>query len=155
VFSIPYYRPKQITILLELFFSSIQERPSCRWFSCWQRWTLHLNGYSTQGTNKLQRLSIWRALQLPVTEAEKPTSVYFGSWLRLNDAVIPYLGLEFSDFLLVPLTMSILYLLKTASQSRGGIEISILHQNPSSRGITVLNIKYSGLFCTVIKHGYH
>jgi hypothetical protein len=65
-------------------------------------------------------------------DADKPTSFYAGTWIRLNDAIIPYLGLEFSDF---RLGMSYDYntsSLKTASLNRGGIEISLIYINRPS-----------------------
>ena len=64
--------------------------------------------------------------------AEKPTSLYAGAWIRLNDAIIPYLGLEFGD---LRLGMSYDYntsALKTASLNRGGIEISLIYVNRPS-----------------------
>ena len=56
-----------------------------------------------------------------------PTNFYAGSWLRLKDAIMPYVGLEFSDF-----RLGISYdvntsSLKSASQSRGGIEVSLIY----------------------------
>lgn len=57
----------------------------------------------------------------------KPASFYAGAWMRLNDAIIPYLGLEFNNF-----RVGITYdynssSLKTASQNRGGIELSLIY----------------------------
>ena len=98
--------------------------------------TLHLSGlYSLQA--QASEAVLGAALQLPVTEGEKATSVYFGSWIRLNDAVIPYLGLEFSDFRLGATYDVNTSSLKTASQSRGGIEISLIYikKSPGSRGL--------------------
>ncbi|MEJ7679444.1 MAG: PorP/SprF family type IX secretion system membrane protein [Segetibacter sp.] len=98
--------------------------------------TLHLSGlYSIQA--QASEAVLGGALQLPVIEEEKPTSVYFGSWLRLNDAVIPYLGLEFSDFRLGVTYDVNTSSLKTASQSRGGIEISLIYikKSPGNRGL--------------------
>ncbi|MBS1599327.1 MAG: PorP/SprF family type IX secretion system membrane protein [Bacteroidetes bacterium] len=59
-----------------------------------------------------------------------PINFYAGAWLRfsnLTDAVIPYIGLDFSNF-----TLGLSYdvnvsSLKTASQSMGGIEISLIY----------------------------
>ncbi len=98
--------------------------------------TVHLSGlYSTQA--QASEAVLGGALQLPVIEGEKPTSVYFGSWLRLNDAVIPYIGLEFSDFRLGVTYDVNTSSLKTASQSRGGIEMSLIYikKTPGSRGL--------------------
>lgn len=98
--------------------------------------TLHLSSlYSTQA--KASEAVLGGALQLPVKEGEKTTSIYFGSWLRLNDALIPYIGLEFSDFRLGATYDVNTSSLKTASQSRGGIEISLIYikKSPGSRGL--------------------
>ncbi len=114
------------------------------------RTTFHAGGYFPAGTTGTLHLSglysiqagaseavLGAALQLPVTEGDKPASVYFGSWLRLNDAVIPYLGLEFSDFRLGATYDVNTSSLKTASQSRGGIEISLIYikKSPGSKGL--------------------
>jgi len=60
-------------------------------------------------------------------EVEKPTSLYVGSWMRFNDAIIPYLGLEFDDFRLGVTYDVNTSSLKTASQKQGGIEISLIY----------------------------
>jgi type IX secretion system PorP/SprF family membrane protein len=100
--------------------------------------TFHFSGlYSTQGG--ASETVLGGSVQFPVSEegAEKPTSFYAGAWMRLNDALIPYMGLEYSDFRL-GITYDInVSSLKTASQGRGGIEISLIYVNrPSgSKGI--------------------
>lgn len=98
--------------------------------------TLHLSGLYSNQAGASEAL-LGGALQLPVGEGEKPTSVYFGSWVRLGDAVIPYIGLEFSDFRLGTTYDVNTSSLKTASQSRGGIEISLIYikKTPGSRGV--------------------
>ncbi len=105
------------------------------------RTTFHGGGYFPLGTNSTLHISALQmfqggasetmlggAIQLSATpDAAKPTSFYFGSWMRFNDAIIPYLGLEFDDF---RLGFSYDYnssSLKTASQNRGGIEISLIY----------------------------
>lgn len=114
------------------------------------RTTFHAGGYFPAGDVGTIHLSalhsiqagasetvIGGAIQLPVSEGEKPASVYFGTWLRLNDALIPYLGLEFSDFRLGATYDVNTSSLKSASQSRGGIEISLIYtrKQPGSRNI--------------------
>lgn len=70
-------------------------------------------------------------------DEETPTNVYLGTWYRLNDAVIPYMGLEFAEW-----HFGVTYdvntsSLKAASNSRGGIEISAIyirkHSDPSMK----------------------
>ncbi len=59
--------------------------------------------------------------------SDNPVSFYAGSWIRLGDALIPYVGLEYSSFRF-GLTYDInISDLKTASQSRGGVEISLIY----------------------------
>ncbi len=56
-----------------------------------------------------------------------PTNVYVGSWYRFNDAIIPYVGLEFGEW-----HFGVTYdvntsSLKPGSNSRGGIEVSMIY----------------------------
>ncbi|UEG51253.1 PorP/SprF family type IX secretion system membrane protein [Ferruginibacter lapsinanis] len=66
---------------------------------------------------------------------ENPTNVYAGAWIRLNDAIIPYVGLEFNS-----LRIGVSYdvntsSLKAATASRGGSEISLIYiQQKAERG---------------------
>ncbi len=70
-------------------------------------------------------------------DIESPTNVYFGSWVRFNnvtDALIPYVGIDYGSF-----TMGLSYdinisSLKTASQSQGGVEISLVYIKKSTNG---------------------
>lgn len=61
---------------------------------------------------------------------ENPTNFYAGVWSRFNnvsDAIIPYVGLEFGGFR-VGATYDInISSLKPATQSRGGMEISLIY----------------------------
>lgn len=69
--------------------------------------------------------------------AEEPSNVYGGMWYRFNDAVIPYLGLEFSGFRLGVSYDINVSSLKSGSQSRGGMELSIIYvkRPPGFKGI--------------------
>jgi type IX secretion system PorP/SprF family membrane protein len=58
---------------------------------------------------------------------EVPTNIYLGGWYRLGDALLPYAGIEFGEFLLGATYDVNISKLKTASQSRGGIEISLIY----------------------------
>ncbi len=97
--------------------------------------TLHLNAlYSTQGGASETLLG--GAFQMGVgdTQIDKPTSVYAGGWTRLGDAVIPFVGLEFSD-LRIGFSYDInISDLRTASQSRGGLELSLVYTHNSVGG---------------------
>ena len=58
---------------------------------------------------------------------ENPINVYLGSWYRFNDAVIPYIGLEFSSILIGASYDANTSSLKPASNTRGGMEISLIY----------------------------
>lgn len=73
-------------------------------------------------------------------DQDNPTTFYAGLWSRfnnVNDALIPYLGLEFGGFRLGASYDVNISSLKTASQSRGGIEISLIYikRPPGHKGI--------------------
>lgn len=97
--------------------------------------TLHSSGiYQLQ--NKASETTLGAALSAPISEDDiNPSNVYAGLWMRLKDALIPYIGLEFSG-----IRIGISYDintsgLKTASQSRGGMELSLSYiQRPSEGG---------------------
>jgi type IX secretion system PorP/SprF family membrane protein len=68
------------------------------------------------------------AFALNVNQDEaNPTNVYVGSWYRFNDAVIPYIGLEFGDFHIGASYDVNTSSLKPASNVRGGAEISLIY----------------------------
>ena len=60
-------------------------------------------------------------------DPENATSVYAGLWMRLNDALIPYLGLEFGNLRLGATYDYNTSSLKAGSQSRGGMELSLIY----------------------------
>jgi hypothetical protein len=63
-------------------------------------------------------------------DEENPMNFFAGAWTRynnVNDAIIPYIGLEFSGFRFGASYDVNVSSLKTASQSRGGIEISLIY----------------------------
>jgi type IX secretion system PorP/SprF family membrane protein len=60
-------------------------------------------------------------------DEENPTNVYLGMWYRLKDAVIPYMGLEFGEWHFGASYDVNTSSLKAASQSRGGVEISLIY----------------------------
>jgi type IX secretion system PorP/SprF family membrane protein len=107
------------------------------YFPVGQTGTLHLSGlYSSQG--KASEALIGGAYQFLVSEqTDKPTSFYVGSWMRFNDAIIPYVGLEFGSFRLGATYDVNTSNLKSASNSRGGMEISLIYikKDPESTGV--------------------
>jgi type IX secretion system PorP/SprF family membrane protein len=85
--------------------------------------------YNRQAT--ASELVFGGALELNAsTEADKIVNVYFGAWTRINnvgDAIIPYVGMDYGSF-----NLGISYDVnvsgfKVASQSQGGIEISLIY----------------------------
>ena len=111
------------------------------------RTTFHGGGYFPLSPNATLHMSALHMIQGGATETmaggalqltanpdmQKPTSIYLGSWVRLNDAIIPYLGLEFDDFRFGASYDYNTSALKTASQNRGGIEISLIYiRRPST-----------------------
>jgi len=85
--------------------------------------------FSSQSTAK--EFVAGGALQINANNDEKsPMNVYIGSWARfsnVNDAIIPYIGLDYGSFNL-GMTYDInVSAFKTASQGRGGIEISLIY----------------------------
>ncbi|MEI6947870.1 PorP/SprF family type IX secretion system membrane protein [Paraflavisolibacter sp. H34] len=70
-------------------------------------------------------------------DENSPTNLYLGSWYRLGDAVIPYIGLEFGEFHVGATYDVNISKLKPASNLRGGAEFSLIyikrHQDPNAR----------------------
>lgn len=81
------------------------------------------------------------AFSLNVNQNEdNPTNIYIGGWYRFGDAAIPYIGLEFNG-LLIGATYDVnTSSLKPASNSRGGIEVSLIFiKKPSDPDAKKLN----------------
>lgn len=100
--------------------------------------TLHASGiYQLQ--DNASELVFGGALAAKITDDNSINSaiVYAGSWLRYKDALIPYLGLEFNGYRLGATYDVNTSSLKSGSQSRGGMEISLIYIKPAaeSRGI--------------------
>lgn len=96
--------------------------------------TVHLSGVHSRQAGAFNTV-LGGAVALDVNDDEEnPTRFYAGSWLRLGDAVIPYVGLEFADFRLGATYDVNISDLKTASQSRGGIEISLIYIKRPAEG---------------------
>ncbi len=60
-------------------------------------------------------------------DPQNPTNLYFGSWFRLGDAVIPYIGLEFGAFHIGATYDVNTSSLKPGSNMRGGAEFSLIY----------------------------
>jgi type IX secretion system PorP/SprF family membrane protein len=90
--------------------------------------TLNLSGlFSTQaGANEAV---LGGALEFNIANkgTDNESNFYVGSWMRVGDAIIPYVGLDFNG-----MRFGVTYdvntsALKTASESQGGIEISLIY----------------------------
>lgn len=95
---------------------------------------LHLSGLvSKQGETSEGMIGGAVEWMIGADASEDPTSFYIGSWVRFQDAIIPYVGLEFNQMrlgLTYDVTTSTL---KTFNQTRGGMEISLVYiYRPSS-----------------------
>ncbi|MGN6603185.1 MAG: PorP/SprF family type IX secretion system membrane protein [Ginsengibacter sp.] len=89
--------------------------------------TLHTSGIY-QYQNKASETVLGGALAAVIDDkSQEPSNVYGGLWYRLDDAIIPYVGLEFSG-LRIGATYDInVSSLKAGSQSRGGFELSLIY----------------------------
>ncbi len=71
---------------------------------------------------------------------DDPTNVYIGAWYRFEDAVIPYIGLEFKGLHIGASYDANTSSLKPASNTRGGMEISLIYiKKPSDPNAKKLN----------------
>jgi type IX secretion system PorP/SprF family membrane protein len=91
-----------------------------------------------QAQNKASELVLGGALSALVNGDEtNPTNVYIGSWLRVNDAIIPYVGLEINGLRIGASYDINTSGLKAATASRGGSEFSLIyiHKATEVKGI--------------------
>jgi type IX secretion system PorP/SprF family membrane protein len=99
--------------------------------------TLHTSGIY-QYQNKATETTVGGALAASLDDTgDNPTNVYIGSWYRIGDAIIPYVGLEFAGMRIGATYDINISSLKAGSQSRGGMEISLIYvKKPAgSKGI--------------------
>jgi type IX secretion system PorP/SprF family membrane protein len=99
--------------------------------------TLHTSGiYQVQG--KSTETTFGGAIASALNNDERnPTNVYGGLWMRWNDAVIPYLGLEFGGMRIGASYDINISNLKAGSQSRGGMELSLIYIKKPANGKNV------------------
>ena len=65
-------------------------------------------------------------------DEDNPTNVYLGAWYRFKDAAIPYIGLEFNGLLIGASYDANTSSLKPASNTRGGMELSLIYIKKAS-----------------------
>ncbi len=88
--------------------------------------------------NKASETTLGAAIAANLNQdEEKPTSVYLGSWVRFNDAIVPYVGLEFGGLRIGASYDLNISGLKAATNTRGGSEISLIYikQPAENKGI--------------------
>ena len=77
--------------------------------------------------NKASETTVGAAIAANLNQdADNPSSVYLGGWMRFNDAFIPYIGLEFGGLRIGASYDLNISNLKAATASRGGSEISLI-----------------------------
>jgi len=99
--------------------------------------TLHTSGIFQYQAGATETV-IGGALAAPIdSKSDNPSNVYAGMWYRFDDALIPYIGLEFSGMRIGTSYDVNVSSLKGASQSRGGMEISLIYvkKPPGFKGI--------------------
>jgi type IX secretion system PorP/SprF family membrane protein len=96
--------------------------------------TLHTSGiYQVQG--KSTETTFGGALSTSLNNDDKnPTNVYGGMWMRWKDAIIPYVALEFAGMRIGASYDINTSSLKSGSQSRGGMELSLIYIKKPGEG---------------------
>ena len=91
-----------------------------------------------QSQSKANETTLGGALAYNLNKDDaNPSSIFIGSWLRLNDALIPYVGLEVGGLRIGASYDVNISSLKTATASRGGSEFSLIYikRKSESKGI--------------------
>jgi len=91
-----------------------------------------------QSQSKASETTLGGALAYNLNADEvNPSSIFVGSWLRINDALIPYVGLEVGGLRIGASYDVNISSLKTATASRGGSEFSVIYikRKSDSKGI--------------------
>ncbi len=100
--------------------------------------TFHTSGiYQLQAQSSETTIGAALSASLGANDGPNPSNIYFGSWMRLNDAIIPYMGLEFAGLRIGASYDINISDLKSGSQSRGGMELSMIYikRPPDQKGI--------------------
>jgi len=81
-----------------------------------------------QMQNKASETTVGAALAINLNPGEETanSSIYIGSWVRFNDAIVPYVGLEFGGLRIGASYDFNISSLKAATASRGGSEFSVI-----------------------------
>lgn len=89
--------------------------------------SIHLSANHSRQSNAVNTV-FGGAYSLNLNDNEAaPTNLYVGSWFRVGDAIIPYIGLEFNELHFGATYDVNVSSLKPASNMRGGAEISLIY----------------------------
>ncbi|HMC99652.1 MAG TPA: PorP/SprF family type IX secretion system membrane protein [Ferruginibacter sp.] len=81
-----------------------------------------------QVQNKASETTLGAALSANLNQdTDRPSAVYLGAWMRFNDAIIPYIGIEVAGLRIGASYDVNISNLKAATSSRGGSEFSIIY----------------------------
>jgi type IX secretion system PorP/SprF family membrane protein len=98
---------------------------------------LHLSANHSRQANATNTVIGGAFMKNVNADATNPINLYLGSWIRFNDAIIPYIGLELGDFHFGATYDVNTSNLKPASNLRGGAEISLIYirkqRDPNAR----------------------
>lgn len=84
--------------------------------------------------NKASETLIGGALSANLNgDTDNPSNIYLGSWIRFNDAIIPYMGIEVGGLRFGASYDINISSLKAATTSRGGSEFSIIYIKKASQ----------------------
>jgi len=100
----------------------------------------HFSAMQSRQSNAVNTV-IGGAYMLNINQDQNnPTNLYLGSWFRLGDAVIPYVGLEFGEFRVGATYDVNVSSLKPGSNMRGGAEFSLIYiKKPTDPNARKLN----------------
>jgi len=100
----------------------------------------HFSAMQSRQSNAVNTV-IGGAYMLNINQDQNnPTNLYLGSWFRLGDAVIPYVGLEFGEFRVGATYDVNVSSLKPGSNMKGGAEFSLIYiKKPTDPNARKLN----------------
>lgn len=100
----------------------------------------HFSAMQSRQSNAVNTV-IGGAYMLNINQDQNnPTNLYLGSWFRLGDALIPYVGLEFGEFRVGATYDVNVSSLKPGSNMRGGAEFSLIYiKKPTDPNARKLN----------------
>jgi type IX secretion system PorP/SprF family membrane protein len=101
---------------------------------------VHISAIHSRQANAINTV-IGGAYMLNVNgDPYSPTNLYFGTWMRFGDAIIPYIGLEWGDFQFGATYDVNTSSLKPGSNMRGGAEFSLIYikkpNDPYAKSVT-------------------